>query len=181
MTLCDGIDLIWTQEFTSLGINFNVSKLNQITELDLKPEILEMEKLSSFWNCRILMLIGKTTIIKTLMISKIIHVLLSLPSSSDESFKDIENIFLKFHGKTNLRNLKFQRKIDMIMKASWLKRIFKSDEGWAAIPNFYELNMIYTYGDVFLQKKTRNLFAIHFRERLIRLYNLFISYTIILP
>ena len=42
----------------------------------------------------------------------------------------------------------------MIMKASWVKRIFKSDEGWTAIQNLYGLNMIYTYGDVFLEKKS---------------------------
>ena len=41
-------------------------------------------------------MIGRTTIIKTLMISKNIHILLSLPSPSDRPFKDIENIFLNF-------------------------------------------------------------------------------------
>ena len=93
MTLCDDMDLIWTHEFTSLGINYNILGLNKITKLNLKPKILEMEKLSSIWKCRNLTMIGKTTIIKTLMISKIIHILLSLPRPSEEPFKDIENIF----------------------------------------------------------------------------------------
>ena len=48
------------------------------------------------------------------------------------------------------------------MKASWVKRIFKSDKGWTAIQNIYGLNMINTYGDVFLEK---NLFATHLGER----------------
>ena len=43
MTLCDDMYLIWTHEFTSLGINYNTLDLNQITELNLKPNILEME------------------------------------------------------------------------------------------------------------------------------------------
>ena len=59
-------------------------------------QILEMEELSSIKKCRNLTLIGKTTITKTLMISKIIHIMLSLPRPSEESFKDIENIFLIF-------------------------------------------------------------------------------------
>ena len=44
----------------------------------------------------------------------------------------------------------------MSMNASWSKRIYKSNEGWATIPNFYGLDMIYIYGDVCLEKDTRN-------------------------
>ena len=123
--------------------------------------------------------------IKTLMISKSIHILLSLLRPSEELFNDIKNIFLIFlwqdkpqkyktstlENLTGFGGLQFpnMRKIVMIMKVSWVKIIFKSDEGWASIPDFYGLNKIYTYDDVF---------AIHFRERL---YNLFILYTMILP
>ena len=39
------------------------------------------------------------------------------------------------------------------MKASWIKRVYKSDKVWAATPLFYGLKMIYDYGDIFLQKK----------------------------
>ena len=70
-------------------------ELENITELNLEPKILEMEKLTSIWRCRNLTLIGKITIIKTLMISKIIHILLSLPKPSEESFIRIENAFKK--------------------------------------------------------------------------------------
>ena len=45
------------------------------------------------------------------------------------------------------------RKIDKIMKDSWMKRIYKSENGWAATPLYYGLNMIYNYGDIFLLKK----------------------------
>ena len=58
----------------------------------------------------------------------------------------------------------------MIMKASWIKRIYKSDNGWAATPLFYGLNMIYDYGDIFLQKNRQ--FAIISGK----MYNLFIFY-----
>ena len=92
MTICEDLDLIWTHEFTSLGIYYNIKALNKITELNLEQKILEMEKLSSTWRCRNLTLIGKITIIKALMISKIIHILLSLPRPCGESFKRIENV-----------------------------------------------------------------------------------------
>ena len=56
---------------------------------------------------------------------------------------------------TALGGLQFPniRKIDMTMKASWIKRIYKTDEGWAATPIFYGLTKIYEYGDVFLERK----------------------------
>ena len=169
MNICQDLNLIWTSEFTSLGINYNILELKNITELNLEPTILEMEKLNSIWKCRNLTLIGKITIIKTLMISKIIHILLSLPKPSEESFKRIENVFCKFLWKekppkfkiSTLENLTADgglqfpdiRKIDMFMKASWIKRIYKADGGWSATPIAYGLDKIYDYGDIFLQKK----------------------------
>ena len=53
MTIYSDIDLIWTQEFMSLGIDYNVSKLNAITELNLKHKLIEIEKLCSFGNVEI--------------------------------------------------------------------------------------------------------------------------------
>ena len=55
-----------------------------------------MEKVCKIWQIRNLTLIGKINILKSLLISKIIHILLSLPSPSDETFEEIENIFFKF-------------------------------------------------------------------------------------
>ena len=86
MTICEDLELFWMQEFTSLGINYSINELNNITDLNLESKILEMEKLSSVWRSRNLTLIGKITIIKTLLISKIVHILLSLPRPSEESF-----------------------------------------------------------------------------------------------
>ena len=43
--LCKDIKLIWTTEFTSLGINYDILDLNRITELNLKPKLHEIEKL----------------------------------------------------------------------------------------------------------------------------------------
>ena len=145
MTLCEDLNLIWTQEFTSLGIDYNINALDKITDLNLDLKILEMEKMSSIWNVRNLTLIGKITIIKTLMISKIIHILLSLPKPSEEYFIKMENVFKKFlwqdkppkfslsilENLTANGGLQFPniRKIDITMNASWIKRLYRSDEG----------------------------------------------------
>ena len=55
--------------------------------------------------------------------------------------------------------------------------MFKSDEGWASIPKCYVTNMIYTYGDVFLQKK-KKLVCNTFRRELVQSIH---QYTIIIP
>ena len=73
--------------------------LNTITELNLKSESLDTKNVCANWQLRNLTLIGKINIIKSLMISKIVHMLLSLPSPKAETFEKIENIFLNFGGK----------------------------------------------------------------------------------
>ena len=107
-----------------------------------------MEKLVSAWKSRNLTLVGEITIIKTLRISKIIHILLSLPRPSDKLIKNIEEDFTIFfwndkppifklsilEHQTANGGLQFPdiRKVDITMKASWIKRIYKSDEGCAS-------------------------------------------------
>ena len=168
MTLCDDLELIWTHEFISLGITYNINSLSTITELNLDNKILEMEKLLTIWRGRDLTLIGKITIIKTLMISKIIHILLSLPRPCEESFERIEIFFHNFlwqdkppKFRSTLENLTANgclqfpdiRKIDTIMKSSWIKRLYRTNVGWAATPIYYGSNLIYEYGDVYLTEK----------------------------
>ena len=169
MTLCEDLELICTHEFISLGITYNINSLSTITELNLDNTILEMEKLSTIWRGRNLTLIGKITIIKTLMISKIIHILLSLPRPCEESFERIGNIFHKFlwqdkppkFRKSTLENLTANRglqfpdirKFDTVMKSSWIKRLYRTNVGWAATPIQYGSNLIYEYGDRILTEK----------------------------
>ena len=38
------------------------------------------------------------------------------------------------------------------MKISWFKRLYTTCEGWASIPYFYKMDLIYTYGDVYQEK-----------------------------
>ena len=100
--LCPDLNLIWTKKFTSLGIEYDVSDLDNITQLNLDPKITEIDNLIKIWQIRNLTTIGKITVIKSLFISKFIHILLSLPSPTDSTFEKIESIFQKFlwKGKT---------------------------------------------------------------------------------
>ena len=56
--LCPDLNLIWTNKFTSLGINYDVTNLDNITELNIEPKLLEIEKLIKIWQNRNLTLIA---------------------------------------------------------------------------------------------------------------------------
>ena len=189
-TLCDDISLIRTNKFTSLGIDYDIMELNTITELNLKPKLLEIKKLCKIWQLRNLSLIEKINIIKSLMFSKIVHILLFLPSPETETFDEIENIFLSFLWKGKPHKFKLTllekltaegglqflniKKIEMTLKASWFKRIYKFCEGWASFPNMYSLNGEYKYGNIYIKNiytKIGNKFWANATLALYTIYN----------
>ena len=106
----------------------------------------EIKNLIRVWSTRKLTPYGKVTIVKSLLLSKITHILLSLPSPENALFKEIENIFLTFVwcGKP----AKFSRRIleaeigdggmklhnivlfDKSLKLGWLRRYLKRNGKW---------------------------------------------------
>ena len=177
---CPDLKLKWTNKCTSLGIDYDVSDLENITDLNIEPKLIEIQKLIRIWQLQNLTLIGKITIIKSLLISKFIHILLSLPSPKETLFIKIDSLFDLFlwNGSTP----KFKRgimenriedgglqypnitHIDATMKVSWFKRLYKSKEGWASVPNFYNMNNIYIYGDLYQKKLLKTVTNIFWRD-----------------
>ena len=153
----------WTNEFISSGISYNVNDLNSITEYNIDNKVKEIKKLINVWNARILTPYGKITIVKSLLISKITHILLSLPSRNQRTFDELENLFKKFVW--NQKSPKFRKEImenlkdlgglkmtnlkifDAALKISWIKRIATQTEGWAEFPNHFEIQNVIIYGD----------------------------------
>ena len=115
---------------------------------------------------------GKTVIIKSLFISKITHILLSLPSPNPESFKSLEEMFKAFlwNNETpkfreeiletlpNLGGLKLTnlQKFVSALKISWLKRLMTQTEGWATFPIQYGFGELLKYGDEYQEKVIAN-------------------------
>ena len=170
--LCEDLKLDWTQEFISLGITYNINQFHKITELNLDTKIKEIQKLIKIWNARFLTPFGKIVIIKSLLISKITHVPLSLPSPNQESFKYMEEMFKRFFWNNkapkfrkeisetllNLGGLKLTnlQKFDSALKISWLKRIAVQSEGWAIYPLQHGFSNLLTYGDKYHEKVIAN-------------------------
>ena len=170
--LCDDLLLDWTQEFTALGIFYNVNNMEQITELNIENKIIEIQKLIYLWNARNLTPYGKIIIIKSLLISKITHVLLSLPSPNQTIIR-LENMFKNFlWGKKppkfrknileNLNNLGGMKmtnleNFDYSLKISWVKRLTTQTEGWAEFPTEMGIQKILKNGDQYLTKLKHKL------------------------
>ena len=88
--------LNWSDKFEILGIHYDMNKFNEITKLNIQRKIGEIQQLIRIWSSRNLTPYGKVTIIKSLLISKITHMLLSLPSPNILCFKDLNNMFSRF-------------------------------------------------------------------------------------
>ena len=103
----------------------------------------EMQKELNAWSRRDLTPFGKVTVIKTLVLSKIVNLLISLPSPSSEIIKEIDKMLFTFlwDGKPDKmrRSLAKQKLInggigmtdlalfDRALKLTWIRRLFKEE------------------------------------------------------
>jgi hypothetical protein len=70
--------LDWSaSNFKLLGIDFSLD-LSSMPELNFRKKIIDVSKILKSWQHRKLTLLGKVTVIKTLSLPKVIHLLASL-------------------------------------------------------------------------------------------------------
>ena len=175
-----GKDLIWgASDFTLLGIKFTVDLSNMI-ELNYLPAINNLDKILNLWSHRYLTPIGKITVIKSLALSKLNHLFLSLPSPGKNILKQIETKFYKFiwNGKPDKVKRKtlskhyFEGGLHMIdietfisaIKITWIRRLHNNLETpWASIATIYigSINKVILLGSYYslnIARKTTNKF-----------------------
>ena len=88
--------LVWgATDFNLLGINYSID-LERITELNYSPAIKSIEKILHVWHQMYLTPIGKIAVLKTLAISKLNHLFISVPSPNKHILKKLESIFFNF-------------------------------------------------------------------------------------
>ena len=163
INLCTDLKLIWTNKFTYLGITYDVQDMENITEQNIALKEKEIHKLINAWTGRNVTPLGKIILIKSLLISKITHILLSLPTPKEQTFQKLDNIFGNFiwqgkppklrkeilestytMGGLKKTNLKI---FDQSLKLSWLKRFKDSSDGWEEIPRKFNIQNIPIFGD----------------------------------
>ena len=88
--------LRWTDEFAVLGISYNSNKMGEITENNISKKIKDMKNIISVWKIRNLTPNGKVALIKSLLFSKITHILLSIPSPNSSTMSYLQNMINDF-------------------------------------------------------------------------------------
>ena len=120
------------------------------------------------WSTRKLTPYGKVVIVKSLLLSKITHILLSLPSPNESTIKQLEKIFYSFEwsdkpaklskhileadiseGGLKLHN---SRLFDKALKLGWLRRYLTSEGKWRIFLDIDDFHEIFNYGPDFVER-----------------------------
>ena len=135
-------NLDWgTTQFDLLGLRFSVN-LDEMTTLNYSLAFEKAKKLLQSWKWRPLTPIGRITVIKTFILSKFIHLFITIPSPDHQFIKQINSllfgylwnqkpdkikrsIIIQDFNKGGLRMLDLQYFIQSL-KLTWMSRLFKS-------------------------------------------------------
>ena len=91
-----GMNLNWdSNQFTLLGIEFDTN-LSKMPQLNYSKALVKVNEMLNTWKKRQLTALGKITVIKTLVMSKLNHLFISIPLPSDDFCKELSKTLYKF-------------------------------------------------------------------------------------
>lgn len=155
-------------------------ELDKITELNYNMQLPKILSLIQQWNRRILTPVGRVTVAKTLILPKLNHLFISLPTPNEAFLSSLNRAIFKFLWKSKVDKVKRQivtqdytkgglRMLDVYnfvssLKCSWIKRLTLKPKPWMDI--FLEINgkdvakKMLEFGDDFIRKmiKHNNVF-----------------------
>ena len=146
--LGQNLDLQWNTEFTLLGIKFCV-EMDDMIRINYSEKLISIKKILQFYSKLNLSLIGKVTVIKTLVIPKLVYLFSVLPTPAQTYIKDIEKLFREFIWNSKKARISLNQLENNIsegglkltninafcaaLKLSWIKRLITSDGSWQSI------------------------------------------------
>ena len=160
--------------FNILGVDFTVD-LKNITDINIEKKLIDMQREINKWSKRDLTPFGKVTVIKTLIISKIVHIFISLPSPSPKMFKKINAMLYEFlwDGKPDKMKRSIARNkielggigmidveiFDKALKLTWIRRFLLCKSRWKdiVIQLFPGITKIDKLGDRFIQNLSKTI------------------------
>ena len=95
--LGNGKDIQWQNDgkFTLLGIKYDLDQENFL-QCNYDNKVKEFEKMLNTWNTRNLTFYGKICIIKSLALSKLVHLFSSIPNPPEHVFSKLEKLCFHF-------------------------------------------------------------------------------------
>ena len=157
-----------------LGISFTNNN-DSITKRNIEPKLVQIEKEIAQWRRRNITPMGRITVIKSLLLSKLVHLFSALPNPSETELKQLERLFFHFlwPGKRDLikRAKVVQdyahgglRMVDLqafvkCMKVSWLKRFMTTNAAWGLVvaKEIPDIQDLLCYGSKKLFRLCRNI------------------------
>ena len=174
---CRENDLEWVTSFTALGIDYDTLNINEITDQNISLKIESMKKLIQLWMGRNITPVGRITVFKSLVLSKIIHLLQSLPSPSHTTLKSIEKMALKFIWRNKRHQVSKKTltmslekgglqwvdllNFDRSLKITWLRKIQDGAVEWLDFAKLYKIDRLIWTGENYHQliiKEIKNPF-----------------------
>ena len=138
--LCPETNLKWTNDPVKLLGVLISTDISEMIEINYNPILSKIKNTIDMWKQRNLTIIGKVTIVKTLLVSKLTYLLSVLPTPNIQIFEEINNLIFKYIWKDGphriAKKVMFADKYDgglkvpnMLMqnhaiKLAWVKRLF---------------------------------------------------------
>ena len=144
-----------------------------MTKTNIENKIDSMKCITKAWGCRNIIPIGRITVLKSIVLSKIMHVLLSLSTPSNETLKRINELCYRFiwkgrhevstptlcidfkDGGLKMLNMK---EFDNSLKITWIRKILTTNPDWEEFAILYKIDRL-TLTDINYHnyiKKTRS-------------------------
>ena len=159
-------------QFRLLGITFNVD-LDKIIGINYTDRIAQIKNSIKIWRRGFLTPLGKITVIKSLLLPKLTHLLIALPNPDRETLNNINGIFFDFlwNGRAKIKQpvvvkQYFEGGLKMInlmafaqaLKITWLRRILQNESKWhLLIKKFVVIENILCCGSEYTESVLRNL------------------------
>ena len=171
--------LSWNKtKFELLGIQFDINIENMIN-VNFSKKYKDIEQTIRKWKQRFITPIGKITIIKSLLLPKLVHLFQSLPHPSEQFYTHLNTLLYNFIWDGPIDRIKREilikqysegglkmihvKKFASAIKLTWVRRIL-TDKKWKNIiltETNTTVKQITLYGNNFLHdmvKKTKNMF-----------------------
>ena len=146
--VCPELKLRYVTEFTLLGIRFSTVH-KKMVEQNLEDKIEKIKTLLKQYGRKNLSLMAKVTVVKTMALPQLVHILSVTPSPDLVTFRKIEDMFSKFiwnskTGKVN-RNLLAQeyargglklphlKSYNSALKIKWIKMVTTGGKNWISL------------------------------------------------
>ena len=174
---CRENDLDWVSSFTALGITYDVKNIKNITVSNIESKLDDMKKIIQLWMYRNITPIGRICVAKSLILSKVIHVLQSLPTPPSYYLKKIEKLLIDFVWKNkrheiNKKNLYLKydmgglnmvniEEFDLGLKLTWVRKTLQNDTEWKDFALEHKIDRLPLTGQNYHQEiylKTHNPF-----------------------